>query len=81
MYYTVIDENCHTCGHRHRHYGKAVDCLDKFLDFTPCNEEPFLVEVKKPIPLEDAGFIRAAYQKYGEDQPFQQFADKWLGMN
>jgi hypothetical protein len=33
------------------------------------------------LQVEEAGFIRAAYQKYGEDQPFQEFADKWIGIN
>lgn len=29
--YITLTEDC-TCGHRHRHYGRAVDCLDKFED-------------------------------------------------
>jgi hypothetical protein len=104
MYYTVIDENCNTCGHKHRLPGRAVDCFDKMVENglfckhgkltipghhtcpKGCTapktaflyDEPVIVEVKKPIPLEEAGFLRAAYQKYGEDQPFQEFADKWL---
>lgn len=29
--YTVLTEDC-CCGHVHRHYGRAVDCLDRFED-------------------------------------------------
>lgn len=27
---TLTEEGC--CGHTHRHYGRAVDCLDRFED-------------------------------------------------
>jgi hypothetical protein len=82
MYYTVIDENCQTCGHKHRRYNRAVDCYDNLIDFTSCiNDEPVILEVKRPIPLEEAGFLRAAWEKYGSGEEFQEFADKWLGVN
>jgi predicted enzyme involved in methoxymalonyl-ACP biosynthesis len=29
--YIVLTENC-TCGHRHRFYDRAINCLDKFED-------------------------------------------------
>ena len=29
-YITLFEEG--TCGHKHRHYGKAVACLDRFED-------------------------------------------------
>lgn len=78
-YYTVVNEDCISCGHKHREYGKAVDCLDKFLDFTPCDEEPVILEVKKSVALEDAAFTRAAWMKYGKDgEKLQEFADRWI---
>ena len=29
-YITLFEEG--TCGHKHRHYGRAIDCLDRFED-------------------------------------------------
>ncbi len=79
MYYAVIDENCHTCGHKHKNYGEAVDCFDKIIDFTPCNDEPFILKVTKSIPLQEVGYLRTAWEKYGDGKDsFQEFVDKWM---
>jgi hypothetical protein len=104
MYYTVIDENCNTCGHKHRLPGRAVDCFDRIVDNMlvckhnkltthnhhtcpkGCTEpkiimdcEPKIIEIKKPIPLKEAGFLWATWEKYGrEGEKLQEFVDKWL---
>lgn len=77
-YYTVVNEDCVSCGHKHRAYNRAVDCFDKLVDFTPCDEEPIILEVKSSIPLEAAAFTRAAWMKYGKDgEQLQGFANRW----
>ena len=77
-YYTVINEDCKTCGHKHRRYNRAIDCYDNFIDFTPCDREPEIIQLNNNISLESAGFLWGAWDKYGEEgEKLQEFADKW----
>jgi hypothetical protein len=45
--YTVLSD-CGTCGHKHRHHGRAIDCYDKFAD---AGVDAVIVELKTDVDL------------------------------
>ena len=55
MYYTVIDDLGHTCGHKHKTFGNAMDCLDKLIDKKPDQWDipaVEIIEVNKKVDFE-----------------------------
>jgi hypothetical protein len=78
MYYTIIDDLGHTCGHKHKTYHTSLDCLDKLIDKKPdLWDIPAveIIEVKKKV---DFQWIAAFWNKYGQDlgHTVQQTMDK-----
>lgn len=81
MYYTVIDDEGRTCGHRHKYKCRALDCLDKLIDKKPAQWDIPAVEILEVRHTVDFEYLAAFWQKYGQDMKLniQQTMDKLYG--
>jgi hypothetical protein len=78
MYYTVIDDEGHTCGHKHKAYNRAIDCYDKLVGSNPDQWDILGNVLEVTCKDVDFEYLAAFWAKYGQDMghTVQQTMDK-----